>query len=130
MIITRVVILWIMAAVKVSIISVEATEQFSEISQADLVYYIISLSKLLINIGIQIVFYKCKIFSSSVQFIYWLVHVICYIPTFKHDIDNFTIGVNLEVSGTKIMNTETSLNLKCLALMQTRPQWSIDAFQH
>ena len=31
----------------------------------------------------QVIHYRARVCSSALQFLYWLLHVLCYVPTFK-----------------------------------------------
>ena len=98
-IIIRVIILWLLLSLKIAIIAIDNQLEDHVSIPADYIYYITHISILLLNIGLQIIFYRARIFSSALQFFYWLLHTICYIPTFKQDIENFLSNTDVLVSG-------------------------------
>ena len=82
-IIGRSVLLCLMFSLKIAIIAVDLHTETEQVSPADLIYYTGSLLVILLNLLVQLLHYRLGVFSSPLQFLYWVSHVICYLPAAK-----------------------------------------------
>ena len=121
-ILVRIFILWLLLSLKIGIIVIDVnTEDLA--STADLVYYTGSLLVLLLNMVVQVLHYRLKVFSSSLQFLYWLAHVLCYLPTFKLSIERLIQATELPLSLLSV--SYFSLSLVVLA-SQWKSNWRLN----
>ena len=101
-IITRMTLLWALVSLKIAIIAVDVHTESMVVSGADYIYYILTILVIILNINIQIVHYKCRVRASSLQFFYWLSHLVCFIPTFKQDIENILSDEEFTISSLSV----------------------------
>ena len=101
-IITRMTLLWVLLSLKIALIAVDVHTETLLLSGADYIYYILTVLVIILNINIQIVHYKCRVRASSLQFFYWLSHLVCYIPTFKQDIENILSDEEITISSLSV----------------------------
>ena len=101
-IITRMTLLWALLSLKIAIIAVDVHTESVVVSGADYIYYILTILVIILNINIQLVLYKCRVRASSVQFFYWLSHLVCYIPTFKQDLENILSNEEITISSLSV----------------------------
>ena len=117
-IIARTLLLWMLLSLKIAIIGVDIHTEKGTVSPADLVYYTVGPLVVLLNMVVQVLHYRMGVFSSSLQFLYWLVHVICYLPTFKLNIERLGQARDLTMSSLSVSYFLLSLALLLLPLLQ------------
>ena len=121
-ILARIFLVWLLLSIKIAIIVVDVqTEEV--LSPADLTYYTVSLLVLLLNILVQVLHYRLTVFSSPLQFFYWLSHVLCYLPTFKTSIESLILGEEVAVSSLSVCYLVVSL---LVLASQWKSNWRSD----
>ena len=88
-ILARIFLLCLMFSLNIAIIAVDLLTKTDPVSPADLIYYTGSLLVILLNLLVQLLHYRLGVFSSPLQFLYWVSHVLCYLPATKVNIRFF-----------------------------------------
>ena len=117
-IIARAVLLWLLLALKIAIIVVEVQTKTELASPADLIYYSLSLLVILLNLLVQLLHHRLGVFSSSLQLLYWVSHVLCYLPATKVSVERL-----LEASPGHLPLSALSLSYCLVSLLLLASQW-------
>ena len=86
-ILARIFLLGLLLSLKIAIIALDVLTKTEEVSPADLIYYAGSLLVLLLNLLVQLLDYRLGVFCSGLQFLYWVTHVLCFLPATKVSVE-------------------------------------------
>ena len=86
-IISRVTLLVLVLGVHAAKVLLELNQDRSFIS--DYSYFSIVFVIILLNVVVEILHQLAGTHTSALQFFFWILQVICYIPTFKQNVDSF-----------------------------------------
>ena len=120
-IISRMTLLWVLLSLKIAIIAVDVHTETVLVSGADYIYYVLTILVIILNINIQLVHYKCRVRTSSLQFFYWLFHLVCYIPTFKQDLENILSDEEITISSLSVTYFVLSFVVLCTQWLSNWP---------
>ena len=101
-IILRTVLLWMLLSLKIAIIVVDVHTEEEDPSPADLVYFTVSVLVILANMMVQVLHYRLRVFSSPLQLLYWVCHVLCYLPTCKLSVERLSENSYLTLSSLSV----------------------------
>ena len=117
-ILARIFLLWLLLSLQIAIIVVDVLTETKQASPADLTYYTVSVVVILLNLLVQVLHYRLGVFSSPLQFLYWLGHVLCYLPTAKLSVERL-----LEASSDPLALSCLSLSYLLVSLLLLASQW-------